>query len=86
MQPWDGRVNGVLVWMTNRICEIEKRTQRRGRTSSGDEHFGPRSCDGRDLMEKMCTHIIDFRDRKLKTFKGEKVERYPEKRSYFERR
>merc|ERR1712217_320330 len=38
-----------------------------------------------------CTHIIDFQDRKLKTFKGEKgktlsqfVEKYPEKKSYFE--
>jgi elongation factor 3 len=39
----------------------------------------------------MCTHIIDFQDRKLKTFKGDKgkclgqfVDKYPEKRSYFE--
>lgn len=39
----------------------------------------------------MCTHIIDFQDRKLKTFKGEKgktlsmfVEKYPEKKAYFE--
>jgi elongation factor 3 len=47
-------------------------------------HFSP-------FLDKMCTHIIDFQDRKLKTFKGEKgrcldqfVERYPEKRSYFE--
>jgi elongation factor 3 len=39
----------------------------------------------------MCTHIIDFQDRKLKTFKGEKgktltqfVEKHPEKKSYFE--
>ena len=43
------------------------------------------------FLDKMCTHIVDFQDRKLKTFKGEKgrcltqfVERYPEKRSYFE--
>jgi len=43
------------------------------------------------FLDKMCTHIIDFQDRKLRTFKGEKgrcldqfVERYPEKRSYFE--
>merc|ERR1719194_295405 len=47
-------------------------------------HFSP-------FLDKMCTHIIDFQDRKLKTFKGEKgkcldqfVDRYPEKRSYFE--
>merc|ERR1711975_94836 len=47
-------------------------------------HFTP-------FLDKMCTHIIDFQDRKLKTFKGEKgrcldqfVERFPEKRSYFE--
>merc|ERR1712205_293012 len=40
----------------------------------------------------MCTHIIDFQDRKLRTFKGstkgtvltEFVEKYPEKKSYFE--
>jgi len=43
------------------------------------------------FLDKMCTHIIDFQDRKLRTFKGEKgrcldqfVEKYPEKRSYFE--
>merc|ERR1711865_503553 len=47
-------------------------------------HFSP-------FLDKMCTHIIDFQDRKLKTFKGEKgrcldmfVEKYSEKRSYFE--
>merc|ERR1711871_1346390 len=47
-------------------------------------HFSP-------FLDKMCTHIIDFQDRKLKTFKGEKgscltkfVEKYPEKRAYFE--
>merc|ERR1719352_27949 len=47
-------------------------------------HFSP-------FLDKMCTHIIDFQDRKLNTFKGDKgqvldqfVERYPEKRSYFE--
>merc|ERR1711935_1141940 len=47
-------------------------------------HFSP-------FLDKMCTHIIDFQDRKLKTFKGEKgrcldmfVEKFPEKRSYFE--
>merc|ERR550532_3606393 len=47
-------------------------------------HFSP-------FLDKMCTHIIDFQDRKLKTFKGVKgkcldmfVERFPEKRSYFE--
>uniref|UniRef100_A0A7S1B0T2 ABC transporter domain-containing protein n=1 Tax=Noctiluca scintillans TaxID=2966 RepID=A0A7S1B0T2_NOCSC len=43
------------------------------------------------FLDKMCTHIIDFQDRKLKTFKGVKgqtltqfVEKYPEKKSYFE--
>merc|ERR1711972_782330 len=47
-------------------------------------HFSP-------FLDKMCTHILDFEDRKLKTFKGspgkcltEFVERYPEKKSYFE--
>jgi len=47
-------------------------------------HFSP-------FLDKMCTHIIDFHERKLKTFKGEKgkcltqfVEKYPEKKSYFE--
>merc|ERR1711912_46367 len=47
-------------------------------------HFSP-------FLDKMCTHIIDFQDRKLKTFKGVKgstlsqfVEKYPEKKSYFE--
>merc|ERR1712070_1341969 len=47
-------------------------------------HFSP-------FLDKMCTHIIDFQDRKLKTFKGEKgntltqfVEAFPEKKAYFE--
>merc|ERR1712087_72862 len=47
-------------------------------------HFSP-------FLDKMCTHIIDFQDRKLKTFKGDKgktltmfVEKYPEKKQYFE--
>jgi len=47
-------------------------------------HFSP-------FLDKMCTHIIDFQDRKLKTFKGDKgtcltkfVERFPEKKAYFE--
>merc|ERR1719171_2136242 len=47
-------------------------------------HFSP-------FLDKMCMHIIDFQDRKLKTFKGEKgkcltqfVEKYPEKKAYFE--
>merc|ERR1712013_959271 len=47
-------------------------------------HFSP-------FLDKMCTHIIDFQDRKLKTFKGVKgntltqfVEKYPEKKTYFE--
>jgi len=43
------------------------------------------------FLDKMCTHIIDFQDRKLRTFKGIKgqcltqfVEKYPEKKAYFE--
>jgi len=47
-------------------------------------HFSP-------FLDKMCTHIIDFQDRKLKTFKSPKgsclskfVEKYPEKKAYFE--
>merc|ERR1719473_773960 len=44
------------------------------------------------FLDKMCTHIIDFQDRKLRTFKGatkgtvltEFVEKYPEKKAYFE--
>merc|ERR1712241_749112 len=47
-------------------------------------HFSP-------FLDKMCTHIIDFQDRKLKTFKGVKgetltqfVAKYPEKKAYFE--
>merc|ERR1719454_1518244 len=47
-------------------------------------HFSP-------FLDKMCTHILDFHDRKLKTFKGEEgkcltqfVEKYPEKKAYFE--
>jgi len=47
-------------------------------------HFSP-------FLDKMCTHILDFQDRKLKTFKGEHgkclsqfVEKYPEKKAYFE--
>jgi elongation factor 3 len=50
-------------------------------------HFTP-------FLDKMCTHIIDFQDRKLKTFKGslqgrvltDFVEKFPEKKSYFELR
>merc|ERR1711904_344577 len=47
-------------------------------------HFTP-------FLDKMCTHIIDFQDRKLKMFKGTKgtvltqfVEKYPDKKAYFE--
>jgi elongation factor 3 len=47
-------------------------------------HFSP-------FLDKMCNHIIDFQDRKLKTFKGSKgstltqfVEKFPEKKAYFE--
>merc|ERR1712151_285881 len=43
------------------------------------------------FMDEMCTHIVDFHDRKLRQFKGEKgevltkyVETYPEKKAYFE--
>merc|ERR1712166_782736 len=43
------------------------------------------------FMNKMCTHIVDFQDRKLRQFKAAKgevltkyVEAYPEKTSYFE--
>merc|ERR1712013_312873 len=46
---------------------------------------------GTSFLDKMCTHILDFQDRKLKSFKGVKgncltafVEKYPEKRAYFE--
>jgi len=43
------------------------------------------------FLDKMCTHIVDFNERKLRTFKGvqgkvltQYVEKYPEKASYFE--
>merc|ERR1712166_858845 len=43
------------------------------------------------FLDKMCTHVVDFNERKLRTFKGvqgrvltQYVERYPEKGSYFE--
>merc|ERR1719515_593498 len=43
------------------------------------------------FLNEMCTHIVDFHERKLRQFKGEKgtvltkfVETYPEKASYFE--
>jgi len=43
------------------------------------------------FLNEMTTHIIDFQDRKLKVFKGDPgstldmfVDRYPEKRAYFE--
>jgi elongation factor 3 len=43
------------------------------------------------FLNEMCTHIVDFNDRKLRQFKAEKgqvltkfVEAYPEKASYFE--
>jgi len=43
------------------------------------------------FMNKMCTHIVDFQDRKLRQFKAAKgevlakyVEAYPEKSAYFE--
>jgi len=44
-----------------------------------------------EFLNEMCTHIVDFQDRKLKTFRGERgdllikfVEKYPEKKGYFE--
>merc|ERR1719160_715092 len=43
------------------------------------------------FLNKMCTHIVDFQDRKLRMFRGERgnvlnnwVEKYPEKKGYFE--
>ncbi len=43
------------------------------------------------FLNRMCTHIVDFQDRKLKMFKGEVgtvldkfVEAFPEKQGYFE--
>merc|ERR1711871_1846840 len=39
-------------------------------------HFSP-------FLDKMCTHIIDFQDRKGKTL-TQFVEKYPEKKAYFE--
>lgn len=43
------------------------------------------------FLDEMCTHIIDFQNRKLRTFKGDRgqtlrafVDKYPEKRGYFE--
>jgi len=46
-----------------------------------------------DFLNEMCSHIIDFQNRKLKMFKGEYgnvlkefVEKYPEKKGYFELR
>ena len=45
------------------------------------------------FLNEMCTHIIDFQNRKLRMFKGshgkvlhEFVEKYPEKKGYFELR
>jgi elongation factor 3 len=43
------------------------------------------------FLDRMCTHVVDFEDRKLKMFKGEVgsvltkfVEAFPEKKGYFE--
>jgi elongation factor 3 len=43
------------------------------------------------FLNKMCTHIVDFQDRKLRMFRGERgvvlntwVEKFPEKKGYFE--
>ena len=45
------------------------------------------------FLNEMCTHVIDFQNRKLKIFKGEYgsvlkefVDKYPEKKGYFELR
>lgn len=45
------------------------------------------------FLNEMCSHIIDFQNRKLKMFKGDQgnvlkefVEKYPEKKGYFELR
>ena len=45
------------------------------------------------FLNEMCSHIIDFQNRKLKMFRGEQgnvlkefVEKYPEKKGYFELR
>jgi len=45
------------------------------------------------FLDEMCTHLIDFQNRKLRMFTGSKgsvlkdfVEKYPEKKSYFELR
>jgi len=57
------------------------------------EFPGTIMCTSHDskFLDAMCDFIIDFQDRKLKTFKGEKgscltqfVEKYPEKQGYFE--
>jgi len=44
-----------------------------------------------DFLNEMCTHLIDFQSRKLRMFTGKKgkvlqdfVEKFPEKKSYFE--
>merc|ERR1719191_298980 len=44
-----------------------------------------------DFLNKMCTHVIDFQDRKLRMFRGDRgsvlekwVEEFPEKQGYFE--
>merc|ERR1719191_2065556 len=44
-----------------------------------------------DFLNKMCTHVIDFQDRKLRMFRGDRgsvlekwVEEFPEKKGYFE--
>jgi elongation factor 3 len=46
-----------------------------------------------DFLNEMCNYIVDFQDRKLKMFKGtygnvlkDFVEKYPDKKSYFELR
>ena len=39
------------------------------------------------FLNEMCTHIIDFQKRKLVTFRGiltDFVEKFPEKKGYFE--
>jgi len=49
------------------------------------------SSSNSEFLDEMCTHIVDFHERKLRQFKGENgktlsqfVEKYPEKSAYFE--
>merc|ERR1711988_1815816 len=53
------------------------------------DHGGSIICTSHDssFLNEMCTHIIDFQKRKLVTFRGiltDFVEKFPEKKGYFE--